>query len=142
MAEVWLRSFADALPNVRRAHTEAEVRTWFSDVVLPRYESWVAVADSAVLGLLVLGEAELEQLYLDPAGRGQGIGDRFVELAKQRRPNGLGLWTFQVNTPARRFYERHGFVPVEHTDGAENEEREPAVRYRWRPTGSPGSTVR
>lgn len=64
------------------------------------------------------------------------LGDRFVALAKQRRPDGLQLWTFQVNGPARRFYERHGFAAVEETDGAGNEEREPDVRYVWRPAFS------
>jgi len=65
--------------------------------------------------------------------RGRGLGDRFVALAKQRRPDGLELWTFQVNGPARRFYERHGFVAVERTDGRDNEEQEPDIRYVWRP---------
>jgi hypothetical protein len=43
------------------------------------------------------------------------------------------LWTFQTNTGARRFYERHGFVAVDETDGSANEERAPDVRYAWRP---------
>jgi len=38
-----------------------------------------------------------------------------------------------VNEPARRFYERHGFVAEELTEGAANEERAPDVRYRWQP---------
>ncbi len=46
---------------------------------------------------------------------------------------GLQLWTFQVNGPAQSFYERHGCRAVERTDGATNEEREPDVRYAWRP---------
>ena len=33
-----------------------------------------------------------------------------MALAKERRPGGLELYTFQVNDRARRFYERHGFV--------------------------------
>ncbi len=41
------------------------------------------------------------------------------------------LWTFQTNLPARRFYERHGFIAVRWTDGASNEERAPDVRYVW-----------
>ncbi|MFI5618054.1 GNAT family N-acetyltransferase [Streptomyces sp. NPDC051567] len=86
-----------------------------------------------VVGLLVLDDEELEQLYLDPSWRGRGVGDRFVEVAKRERPAGLGLWTFQVNAPAQRFYERHGFLAVERTDGRRNEEREPDVRYVWRP---------
>ncbi|RKR92119.1 acetyltransferase (GNAT) family protein [Micromonospora pisi] len=133
MADVWLRSFTAALPTVRRAHGDDEARSWFSQVVVAQYESWVAVTDGSVIGLLVLDGEELEQLYLDPSWRGRGVGDRFMDLAKQQRPDGLGLWTFQVNGPAQRFYERHGFAAVEHTDGLRNEEREPDVRYTWRP---------
>jgi len=134
IADVWLRSFAAALPTVQRAHDDAAVREFFADVVVPRHETWVADAGGAVVGLLVLGEGqELEQLYLDPSWRGRGLGDRFVDLAKQRRPDGLQLWTFQVNAPAHRFYRRHGFVEVERTDGAGNEEREPDVRFVWSP---------
>ena len=132
-ADVWLRSFATALPSVRRAHDDAEVRSWFSHVVVPRCETWVATSGGSVVGLLALDGEELDQLYLDPVWRGRGLGDRFIALAKRRRPDGLTLWTFQVNVPARRFYERHGFVPVERTDGARNEEREPDIRYLWRP---------
>ncbi|MFJ3668534.1 GNAT family N-acetyltransferase [Streptomyces sp. NPDC090106] len=88
---------------------------------------------SAIVGMMVLNGGLLSQLYLAPDWRGRGIGDRFIRLAKDRSPDGLHLWAFQVNEPARRFYERHGFVAVEYTDGSGNEEREPDVRYEWRP---------
>jgi GNAT superfamily N-acetyltransferase len=133
MAEVWIRSYAAALPTVRRAHTDDEVREWFASVVVPQHEAWVAVDRRRVVGLLVLVEAEIEQLYLAPEWGGNGIGDRFIELAKQRRPGGLSLWTFQVNKPAQRFYERHAFVPTERTNGSANEEHEPDIRYKWDP---------
>ena len=131
MADVWLRSYAVALPAVRRAHTDDEVRDWFKSVVVPGREAWVAVAGDTVAGLLVLGDTELEQLYLDPSWRGRGLGDRLIQLAKRQRPQGLELWTFQLNAPAQRFYERHGFKVAERTDGRHNEEREPDVRYVW-----------
>ncbi|MFD0023158.1 GNAT family N-acetyltransferase [Streptomyces sp. NPDC058382] len=133
VAEVWLRSFAAALPGVRRAHTDDQVRSWFREVVVPGEETWVATVDGSVVALMVLDDEELDQLYIDPVWQGQGIGGRLVDLAKQRRPGGLALWTFQVNKPARRFYQRHGFVAAESTDGERNEEREPDVRYEWRP---------
>ena len=133
VADVWLRSFTAALPDVRRAHTDDEVRAWFRDVVVPERETWVAEADGAVVGLMVLGPGEIEQLYLDPDWRGRGLGERFVAVAKELFPSGLGLWTFQVNHAAARFYEMHGFVAVERTDGQGNEAREPDVRYVWRP---------
>ncbi|KOV99748.1 histone acetyltransferase [Streptomyces sp. NRRL WC-3723] len=134
VADVYLRSFDAALPTVVRPHTDDEVRDYIRDVVVPLRETWVAEAAGAgVVGLMVLDGESLSQLYLDPQWRGRGIGDRFVALAKERGPRGLSLWTFQVNKPAHRFYERHGFVAAEYTDGSGNEEREPDVRYVWRP---------
>jgi GNAT superfamily N-acetyltransferase len=133
-ADVWLRSFAVALPTVVRPRSDDEVRGYFRDVVVPLRETWVADAGEiagGIVGVMVLNGESLSQLYLDPDWRGHGIGDRFVGLAKERSPQGLSLWTFQVNNPAHRFYERHGFVAVEHTDGSGNEEREPDVRYVW-----------
>lgn len=38
-AEVWLRSFDAAMPTVRRAHTDDQVRAWFAAVVVPRFET-------------------------------------------------------------------------------------------------------
>jgi len=132
-ADVYLRSFAAALPTVVRPRSDDEVHAYIRDVVVPSHETWVAVAEEQVVGLMVLDGDLLSQLYLDPGWRGRGIGDRFVTLAKERGPRGLSLWTFQVNKPAHRFYERHGFVEAERTDGSGNEEREPDVRYVWRP---------
>ncbi|WP_073224349.1 GNAT family N-acetyltransferase [Streptomyces sp. NBRC 110465] len=135
-ADVWLRSFAAALPTVRCAHSAAQVRDWFSRVLIPQYETWVAIAGNTVVGLLVLNGRDLKQLYLDPSWRGRGLGDRFMALAKQRQPEGLSLSTFQVNGPARRFYERHGFTEAERTDGQSNDEAEPDIRYVWTPRSS------
>ncbi|MFC8511865.1 GNAT family N-acetyltransferase [Streptomyces sp. NPDC057257] len=137
-ADVWLRSFAAALPTVVSPRSADEVRGYFREVVVPSLETWVASVPGdegadGVVGVMVLDGDELAQLYLDPGLRGHGIGDRFIALAKERRPGGLCLWTFQVNKPAHRFYERHGFVATEYTDGSGNEEREPDVRYVWRP---------
>jgi GNAT superfamily N-acetyltransferase len=134
VADVFLRSFHAALPTVHLAHSDDEVRGWFASEVLPDplRETWVAeTSGRSVVGMMVLGPDMVEHLYLAPEARGQGIGDRFIELAKARRPDGLALYAFQVNGPARRFYERHGFRAVAFGDGSGNEEGEPDVRYAW-----------
>jgi GNAT superfamily N-acetyltransferase len=133
VAEVYLSSFHTAIPTIRLAHSDDEVRGWIASHLIPQRETWVAEQAGIVVGLMTVHDGWLEQLYLAPDARGQGIGDRLVELAKERQPDGLQLWTFQVNGPARRFYARHGFREVELTDGSGNDEREPDVRLEWRP---------
>nr|WP_239135353.1 GNAT family N-acetyltransferase [Streptomyces sp. SID12488] len=130
-----MRSRAAALPTVAWPRSDDEVRDYFRNVVVPYRETWVAEASSAggVVGVMVLAGDEVSQLYLLPDWRGHGIGDLCIAFAKESSPGRLTLWTFQVNKPAHRFYERHGFVAVEYTDGSGNEEREPDVRYVWQP---------
>lgn len=135
VAEVYLRSFTAAMPSVQRAHPDDEVRTWVRDVLVRGGSVVVAEADGQVVGFVALSDGWVEQLYVDPSHQGQGIGAQLLALAKDRQPDGLQLWTFQVNEQAQRFYEQHGFVVVERTDGSGNEEREPDVRYAW-----PGTT--
>jgi GNAT superfamily N-acetyltransferase len=131
LAEVWLRSRKASVPAIPQpVHTDEEVRAWFREVVLPNREVWVAQTGGKIVGLLVLDEDWVDQLYIDPAWAGQGVGSRLIAMAKEQRPSGLRLWTFQSNVRARRFYERHGFVAVKTTDG-DNEERAPDVCYEW-----------
>jgi GNAT superfamily N-acetyltransferase len=136
VADVYLASF-HATYAFPLAHTDAEVRDWLAGVVARggpsgHDETWVAEANGRIVALMVLDEAGIDQLYVDPPSIGRGIGGRLVELAKQERPAGLALYTFQVNGRARRFYERHGFAATWFGDGSANEEGQPDVRYEWR----------
>lgn len=132
-AEVYLRSRRAAVPAIPPlAHEEADVREWFAQKVFVEQELWVAEdADGSIVGVMVLAADWLEQLYVDPDRSGGGVGSELVGIAKSIRPGGLQLWAFESNARARRFYERHGFVAVERTDGSHNEERAPDVRYVW-----------
>jgi GNAT superfamily N-acetyltransferase len=130
VAEVFLSSF-HATYEFPLAHTDDEVRGWIRDRLIPDREVWVADDDGRVVAMLALAAGWVEQLYVAPDRLGAGIGSRLLELAKERQPDALQLWTFLANDRARRFYERHGFVAVETTDGSGNQERQPDVRYEW-----------
>jgi GNAT superfamily N-acetyltransferase len=95
----------------------------------------VAQDDGAIIALLVLEGDWVDQLYVEPTWTAKGVGTRLIGLAKERRASRLTLWTFQTNSGARRFYERHGFVAMETTEG-HNEEGFPAIRYEWRAADS------
>ena len=133
IAEVYLASFA-ATYKFPLAHSDREVRHWIAEILIPTKEVWVVTdRDEAVVAMMTLSLEMLDQLYVLPAWAGRGIGSRLIELAKSRRPRGLDLYTFQVNARARSFYEGHGFVEVARGDGSGNEERQPDLRYAWRP---------
>ncbi len=88
MTDVYLASFA-ATYDFSLAHTDEEVRGWIAGYVVVRLEAWVA-DDAGVVGLMALSNDMIEQLYVHPERTGEGIGGHLVELAKERRSDGLG----------------------------------------------------
>jgi GNAT superfamily N-acetyltransferase len=132
-AELWLRARKAAVAVIPRpVHGDDDVHAWFASHVASDSELWVAEKPAgALVGILVLDGPWVDQLYVEPAMTGRGIGAGLIELAKRERPDGLRLWTFAANTGAQRFYERHGFIETERTDGCGNEERAPDILYVW-----------
>lgn len=136
-AELYLRARHAAVPAIPPlVHDNDDVRRFFRDVVVPSRELWVAEdPEAGVIGVLVIDGSWVDQLYVEPGLTGRGLGTALLDVAKAQRPEGLQLWAFQSNRDALRFYERHGFVEVERTDGQANEERAPDVRCVWSPDG-------
>ena len=136
-ADVYLASF-HATYDFPLAHTDEEVRRWIAEVLIAAGGTWLAEESGAVVGMMTVERGDLDQLYVAPGRQGLGIGRRLLEHGKALSPEGLTLYTFQVNERARRFYERNGFVADGFGDGSANEEGQPDVRYVWRPTTSGG----
>ena len=115
----------DFLPTL---HTHEEHLAWF--------ERRLREDEGYILGrgFAVLQDDWLTYLYVHPEAIGTGIGHALFEHVTTLRPDGIQFWVFQQNERARRFYESHGAVAVEFTDGSANEERTPDVRYEWRPS--------
>ncbi|MEM7172737.1 MAG: GNAT family N-acetyltransferase [Pseudomonadota bacterium] len=114
-------------------HSVEEDRWFIENIILEECDVIVAEHRGSLVSFLALQGAEIRLLYVHPDFIGQGSGSLLVAAAKSRAPEGLELWCFQENARARRFYEHHGFDPVEFTDGSRNEEGAPDMRYRWRP---------
>jgi ribosomal protein S18 acetylase RimI-like enzyme len=59
-------------------------------------------------------EAYLQELYVVPELRGQGVGrallERTIELARERGADGIDLNTGETDTAARGLYESMGFT--------------------------------
>jgi ribosomal protein S18 acetylase RimI-like enzyme len=129
-AAVHRASFDHALPTLTGLHTPEEDRWYFRERVFAACELWGWFDNQDLVGIIAFREGWIDQLYILPSSQGVGIGTALLAIAKSRFPR-LSLWTFQRNTRARRFYERHGFMLVRETDGSGNEEKEPDALYEW-----------
>ena len=151
LADLFLAAREAAYPAMPASvHPPHEVRHWFREVLgleertIPMPEErevWVAEADGMILGYAVLDPEWLDSLYVRPDLIGRGIGSALLDLVKSLRPGGFGLWVFETNVAAQRFYARHGLVPVRRTDGSDNEEQAPDVEMLW-PGQDPLEAVR
>ena len=131
ISEVFLLSRREALPNFPKVHTDAQVRIWIIEVVLPTTTVWVAETDGAIVGFFGLDGNTLEHMYVHPDYQRAQIGAALLEQARLLSPKHLQLYTFAQNKGARRFYARHGFRAI--AFGSDNEENQPDVLYEWRP---------
>jgi len=128
-----MRSTYDRMAYIARLHTPDEDLAYIGGL-LGDHDAWVAESDEGVLGFAILSSDQLLQMHVAPGAQNRGIGSLLLARAKERRPKGFSLWTFQKNDGARRFYERHGLTLIQLTDGEANEEREPDAQYAWRPS--------
>jgi GNAT superfamily N-acetyltransferase len=124
-----------SLPFIPILHTPQEDAWWFADRLYAANDVWLAEdGEGRAAGYIAFRPDFIEHLFIRPDLQGAGLGLRLLEKARDAYAE-LSLWTFQQNHRARRFYERHGFVVVTATDGADNEEKLPDVLYRWQREG-------
>ena len=133
VATVYIASRRGAAAYLPTVGTDAEIRAFVVDRMVPERETWVAEDSGRIVAVLALHGDEVDQFYVAPGEQRRGVGDAMLAHAKRLRPTGLRLWAFQRNAPARRFYEARGFVARKFTDGATNMEREADVQYEWTP---------
>jgi GNAT superfamily N-acetyltransferase len=112
-------------------HTVEEDRQFIENVILKECEVIVAEGDAGIVSFLARNREEIRLLYSHPDFIGSGAGSLLLDVAKKSSVVALELWCFQTNERARRFYEERGFRAVRFTDGRDNEEKVPDVRYRW-----------
>ena len=129
MAELAHDIRLDTVPFI---HDVGSIEWFIVNILLVRGSSYVTVLDDQVVAWADIHDGWLDQLYCKRGFTGKGIGLELLEFAKKQEPDGLQLWTFQVNTGARAFYLREGFKEVELTDGANCEEKQPDVRLEWK----------
>ena len=133
VADVLILARLAFMPYAPSAHSDPELRTWVHGHLVPGGGVLVAEHEGVVVGVMstscAAGVHWIDQMMVRPSHVDVGIGSRLLEHALETLARPIRLCTFQANGGARRFYERHGFVAIEFTDGLSNEEHCPDVLY-------------
>jgi len=127
--KMWRASMEQAL-GVKDAHSW-EAQLDYLKKLAQEYNVYLGLEEQTnqVVGLLVVGGTELDQLYVHVDYQGLGIGTQLLNLAKALSPGKLQLYTFAVNRKAQVFYEKHGFTIIDR--GIESNSGLADIRYEW-----------
>jgi len=112
-------------------HTPEEDLAFHRDQVIPNCDCRGLFDGDLLLGFIAMLPGWIDHLYVEPALHRCGIGSQLIAFA-QGQQSELRLYTYQSNVRGRAFYEHHGFVIEELTDGARNEKKMPDITYLWR----------
>ncbi|MCQ0969745.1 GNAT family N-acetyltransferase [Paracoccus sp. TK19116] len=118
-----VNEWVEATGWMPRIHTRAEIVARCRE---RQCGTMIAECAGEVAGFLSLDGNEVTSLFV--ASTGHGTGAALLDRARKERER-LTLWTFAANRPARRFYEREGFLPARRS--IDNAERLPDIEYVW-----------
>ena len=130
---LWRISREKSIPEfqLEKGHFFFEDRHYFQKQILKNNQIWVVESQNYPVGFMAMNNDFVDQLYIDPDHQRRGIGRSLLTLARELSPEHVWLYTLQVNTSAREFYEKNGFV-AEKFGISPPPESEPDVEYHWR----------
>ncbi len=143
LLEIFLSARSDSrsgIPSLSRSNEN--LLNWISETLIAQKVTWIASADSEILGFITFSDHAIDQLYVHPEYQNKGVGSELIELAKLSMPSGIKLYTFQSNLRALNFYEKNGFQELQRSDGQNNEEKSPDVLLSWHPQNTSNSIIR
>ena len=129
---LWRRAREQAFPDFqrRKGHTFEEDQAYFRDVILVNNDVWVVEMDGQPVAFMAIAGDFIDQLYVHPDYQRIGLGESLLAHARTLSPEHLWLYTLQINTNGRAFYEKNGFRIVK-LGISPAPESEPDVEYHW-----------
>lgn len=124
-----LSEFSEHTQWMPQLHSKAE-DIHFCDRMISK--NWVRVyADPEIKGFIAKNGPDIVSLYVGFAYHRSGIASALIHDARTHARD-LNLWTFQKNKGARQFYRAMGFHEIATTDGLQNDEGLPDIKFQWK----------
>jgi putative acetyltransferase len=121
-AEALFEAHQDSVDSLcAGAYSEAQLAVWFEgrspEIYRPAIEAhqiWLAEQSGRVLGFVGYAVGEVTLLFVRKEAAGVGLGKRLFALGLQKAESGFtGPLTVVATQNSQRFYQSHGFVPIE-----------------------------
>ena len=111
LAQLWLDSWRSTGTANEEVVLVEDLAARIREETATVWEVTLAFQDDVLSGFMALRPHDncLDQLFMAPTAKGQGLGSKLMDLAKQRLPDGMWLRTAEANHTARAFYEKRGF---------------------------------
>jgi len=133
VAILWRIAREKSIPEFQNAkgHFFFEDQDYFRNFILKENKVFVVERDQRPIAFMAMKDQFIDQLYVHPDHQKIGVGKVLLEYARKLSPEHVWLYTLQINTNARAFYEKNGFV-AEKFGISPPPESEPDVEYHWR----------
>ena len=130
---LWRIAREKSIPEFQNAkgHFFFEDQDYFRNFILKENKVFVVERDQRPIAFMAMKDQFIDQLYVHPDHQKIGMGKVLLEYARKLSPKHVWLYTLQINTNARAFYEKNGFV-AEKFGISPPPESEPDVEYHWR----------
>jgi len=121
-AEALFETHQDSVQNLcAGAYSEAHLAVWFDgrspEIYRPAIEAhqiWLAEQHGRVLGFVGFVPGEVTILFVRKEAAGLGLGKHLFALGVAKAESGFpGPLTVVATQNSQRFYQAHGFLPVE-----------------------------
>jgi GNAT superfamily N-acetyltransferase len=132
VTRLWRRAREQAFPDFqrRKGHTFEEDQAYFRDVILVNNDVWIVEVGMTPVAFMAIAGDLIDQLYVHPDYQRSGLGESLLAHARTLSPYHLWLFTLQINTNGRAFYEKNGFVATKF-GVSPAPESEPDIEYHW-----------
>ena len=120
-----VQTFAEMLPEYANSRTRQDFeRLWQQRLEAPTCVTSVMLRGEQIVGLVSAAASrdddadgtfgDVDRIYLHPSAWEKGLGVKLLTWCEEELAR-MGyviskLWVFEMNTRARRFYERNGYV--------------------------------
>jgi putative acetyltransferase len=108
--KLWHAVRQNSPDDFKADYCETQLAGYFSKVIVPKDNIWVALIQDQVIGFMTIRGDYLSNIFVAKPYQLRGVGRALLRQVFSQNPAKLWLHTAMGNNAAHRFFKQHGFV--------------------------------